>query len=449
VAPITFHPPTEATVAVGLAQALTGSMGAQYKILEDKISQWKLALACGKLPRGLSWRGFRSMIWPSLRYPMAAMTFSPSQGDTLTRQFTTGLLPFLGCVRNFPMALRHSPPAYFGLNLPHVYWEQGTTAISTFLSTFPTTTLTGSLLLACLEQAQLEVGLGTPFLELDFEQFSLLLTPCWLRSVWEFLSYAGISLRSSERTPSLQLQWVGDQYLMDIAFSDPHWSRSDLLTINRCCLALHCITLADVATGDGCYLRSFSFPPSALPSSYIWPKESPSWADWHLWEKFLSQSVCSSHHLLRTPLGPWLRLPHLSTSWGYLNLSSSDIFLPISDGSFSVFHQRPLVPASHSTTPYDFLEVAPILPASARFIAIVAPTPNGLTSSGYALGPTPMGGSSAWPAILRHLGENAWPLPLSTPPKWLLASLQSGSVLAVCDGSHHHGSAPPQRWPCG
>jgi len=65
-APIAFHPPTEATVAVGLAQVLTGSMDAQFKILETKISQWQLALARGKLPRGLSWRGFRSMIWPSL-----------------------------------------------------------------------------------------------------------------------------------------------------------------------------------------------------------------------------------------------------------------------------------------------------------------------------------------------------------------------------------------------
>jgi len=95
-APINFHPPEEATVVVGLAQALTGSMATQYKMLEDKISQWKLALSRGKLARGLSWRGFRSMIWPSLCYSLLATTFSPAQGDALSHQFITGLLPFLG-----------------------------------------------------------------------------------------------------------------------------------------------------------------------------------------------------------------------------------------------------------------------------------------------------------------------------------------------------------------
>jgi len=88
--PIIFHPPTEATVVVGLAQLLTGLMDAQHKILEDKISQWKLALSHGKLPHGLSWRGFRSMIWPSLGCPLVATMFSPSQGDMLTCQFITG-----------------------------------------------------------------------------------------------------------------------------------------------------------------------------------------------------------------------------------------------------------------------------------------------------------------------------------------------------------------------
>ncbi len=52
--PITFHPPTEAIVVVGLAQALSSLMDMQYKLLEDKISQWQTALSHGKLPRGLS-----------------------------------------------------------------------------------------------------------------------------------------------------------------------------------------------------------------------------------------------------------------------------------------------------------------------------------------------------------------------------------------------------------
>jgi len=269
--PITFNPPTDATVVIGLAQSLTGSMAVQYKILEDKIPQWIVALPRGKLPHGLSWRGFHSMLWPSLRYPLAATMFSPPQGTMLTHQFITGLLPFLRCAKNFPMALCHGPPTYFGLHLPHIYWEQGAMAISTFLSSFQTSSSMGSLLLANFEQVQLEVGVGTPFLELDFETYDPLLTPCWLCSLWEFLSYANISLCSLVLVPGLPPQRVGDNFLMELALSDPQWSRQDLLTINHCRLALHCLTMANVAMGDGHYLWTNSSPPLALPSTYLWP----------------------------------------------------------------------------------------------------------------------------------------------------------------------------------
>jgi len=225
--------------------------------------------------------------------PTGSHNAFPSQGDSLTYQFITGLLPSLGCIRNFPITLHHGPSAYFGLHLPHVYWEQGTATILTFLSSFQTSAPTGLLLLVTFEQAQLEVGLGWPFLELDFETYGPLLTPCWLRSLWEFLSYAGISLCSSDLVPQLHFQHVGNAFLMDLALADTQWSRKDLLTINHCCLALHCLMVANVAMGNGCYLWAFSFLPLALPSTYLWPREFPSWSDWKIWEKFLLSLVCS------------------------------------------------------------------------------------------------------------------------------------------------------------
>jgi len=75
-------------------------------------------------------------------------------------------------------------------------------------------------------------------------------------------------------------------------------------------------------------------------------------------------------------------------------------------------------------------------PASACFIAIVSPAPNGVLSSGYALGPTPASSPSSWPTVLRNLGDLAWPLALATPPMWLSETLQSGLALAVCNGSY-------------
>jgi len=193
--------------------------------------------------------------------------------------------------------------------------------------------------------------------------------------------------------------------------------------------------VADVALGDGHYLRSFSLPPLALPSTYLWPREFPSQANWHLWDKFLLQSVCSGHHLLRQTLGPWLCTPHLLTSWGYLDVSSSTLFIPTGK-LFQVFHQQPFMPSCHLAMPYNFLETVFTLLASACFIAIVSLAPNGVVSSGYALGPTSMRALSPWTKVQSMLGDSAWPLPLQTPPWWLWVTLQSGLALAVCNGSY-------------
>jgi len=168
---------------------------------------------------------------------------------------------------------------------------------------------------------------------------------------------------------------------MDLTIADPHWSKKDLFTINCCHLALHCLTVADIATGNGLYLRAYSFPPSALPSTYLWPREFPSWLDWKIWEQFLLSTICSGYCSLRQPLGPWLRTPHLFSSWGYLDVPSSTLYLPSSDMSFLVYVQQPFAPTCCSATPYNFSDVSLSLPASACFIALVSPTDNGVLSS--------------------------------------------------------------------
>ena len=66
-------------------------------------------------------------------------------------------------------------------------------------------TPTGSLLRASLEQAQLEVGLGIPFLETDFKVYGFLLTDCLWKSTWEFISKYKIRLvNKTQGLPFLQ-----------------------------------------------------------------------------------------------------------------------------------------------------------------------------------------------------------------------------------------------------
>ena len=50
------------------------------------------------------------------------------------------------------------------------------------------------LLIESLELLQLEVGIECPVLETEFNQVRFLVTPCWLRLVWEFTSFYKLKL---------------------------------------------------------------------------------------------------------------------------------------------------------------------------------------------------------------------------------------------------------------
>jgi hypothetical protein len=64
----------------------------------------------------------------------------------------------------------------------------------------------GHLCNISLEQAQMEVGISTPILEVSFvKDYGHLLTFCWIKILWEHLWKNSILLRNSEQVlPNLQ-----------------------------------------------------------------------------------------------------------------------------------------------------------------------------------------------------------------------------------------------------
>jgi hypothetical protein len=63
----------------------------------------------------------------------------------------------------------------------------------------------GRLCNISLEQAQMEVGISSPILEVSFEDYGHLLTFCWIKILWEHLWKNNILLRNPEQVlPKLQ-----------------------------------------------------------------------------------------------------------------------------------------------------------------------------------------------------------------------------------------------------
>jgi len=136
------------------------------------------------------------MIWPSLQYPLVVSSISEKAATGITKKLFKALLPKLGANRSYPMALHFTPPALFGLGLPNVYWEQGAAALHLFLEVSNGFSADSHLLQCSLEQAQLELGLSTPFFQADYSKYGFLLTDCWVKFLWSFLAYADCSLHA-------------------------------------------------------------------------------------------------------------------------------------------------------------------------------------------------------------------------------------------------------------
>lgn len=83
--------------------------------------------------------------------------------------------------------------------LPNLYIEQAILWICLVLTHGAIDTPTGSLLRASLEQVQLEVGISTAFLSAPFESYGFLLTDCFWKSIWSFLSTQDITLSCTDQ----------------------------------------------------------------------------------------------------------------------------------------------------------------------------------------------------------------------------------------------------------
>jgi hypothetical protein len=177
---------------------MDGNMDAQIEAFSDKITEVGNRIRDNWVPHKLAWQGFKTMVWQSLKYPLSACSFTKAQGSKLTTQLYKLFLPKLGINCSFPRIYRHAPKCYQGLALPEVYESMGMQKIDRLLSNGDTTSLTGDILGASLEQLQLEIGIGSPVIEAPYEVYGHLATHGWWQNLWEFVSSEKITLRQEE-----------------------------------------------------------------------------------------------------------------------------------------------------------------------------------------------------------------------------------------------------------
>jgi hypothetical protein len=177
--------PSNATTVVGVAQVVDGNMMMQVQKLKEDANDVGNRIKKGYLPCRLIWQTLRTMVWPSISYPLSSTTITEEESYEITKFFQ--ILPSGRANQNFPTPYRHAPYAFFGLSLPRAINTEFLGQIKSMLTHGAIPTHTGRFLNISLEQAQLKVWIWIPILEADYEQYFFLLTFCWIKVLWKRL----------------------------------------------------------------------------------------------------------------------------------------------------------------------------------------------------------------------------------------------------------------------
>ena len=432
--------PSNATTVVGVAQAVDGNMTAQVQKLKEDADDVGDRIKKGYLPRRLIWQTLRTMVWPSISYPLSSTTITEEESYEITKSLYFQILPSGGANQNFPTPYRHAPYAFFGLSLPRAIDTEFLGQIKSMLTHGAIPTHTGRFLNISLEQAQLEVGIGTPILEADYEQYGFLLTFCWIKVLWKRLWEYDIVLHQPEAEKVLpKLQREGDFFIMERIVQSQGFTEEAMIRMNRCRLAFRALTIADVLSGDGTKVTQEAKSIQRLnrpPSLWDWPNERPCSRDISKWKLGLKRITSQNFSLpFDIKLGRWIQPSHLKWQWFYWR-SERKLFRRVNN----LWHQWELF-SPRSTVAFKRVAIIPTLPVPLEQLerATTREVGERMMLEGAAGNEYPVDPTYANIHEFIEDWEDSWPIADSyfpPDPTLVAQAISNGTAVMVSDGSY-------------
>ena len=187
--------------------------------------------------------------------------------------------------------------------------EQLICHLNLLLQHYHTSSMVSHKLDASLKYLQLQLGTNRCPFNLDYDTWSPLPPLSWVKMYWRTIQMGQIDLFLDYKI--IPLPREQDVLLMDI-FSDASIPSHQLECLNRVRGFLHVLFLLDITRANGKNLEWFASEPSYTPinpSTYSFPREEPTNADWEIWREFWKQFK-ETGKKLPTPLGPWVHPSH-------------------------------------------------------------------------------------------------------------------------------------------
>jgi hypothetical protein len=340
---LTYVPPNVATKMLGVYLAPTGDESAQRTSMIEASN--KLARKFGPAPLNQfsAWTALTCIAYSKLSYPLPATTFSEKTCKSIIWPILRTLLPKCKIARSFPQKLLYGPGSCLGLALPSLFLQQGIFHIVDIIEHLYHNDITGHLIRTELEHLHLETGQPSFSFSNRFNDIhATLLTTSWAVETWRFMQNYDITIDLT--FPKFHLRRLHDQFLMHTLVSSSI-PRSRWKHFNKCRLYLNVMSLADITSGDGLYLRkdllTGTFDGGSSRNSATWPpRQRPLTTSWNIWQECLLQLYCTgTTGRLVHKLGDWYTHDVINTWEWYIHNDSSTL-VQHSKGQFRLFRKQ-------------------------------------------------------------------------------------------------------------
>jgi len=275
-----------------------------------------------------AWVALTTRILKGVEWPLAASLLTERQCKQIMSPLLKAGLREARIQWRIHRDILYSSSRVMGLQFPCLYTTMGIQKAKYLIDNGCKDHLSGQLVRQTHERLTLEMGLPGEVLNWEYKTWGkFCATRTWISSVWDQLSAMGITVTSS--TPKLQPRRESDEFLMLLFFTHGFRKRQ-LKALNRCRLYLHAMTVTDITTMCGKYIRAECREGHATyeltNESLLWPRQQrPSRSDWNIWQDAIG-TLTTPHAptKLRQPLGKWIS-PKTAWRW-YLHRESCRLY---------------------------------------------------------------------------------------------------------------------------
>jgi len=117
-------------------------------------------------------------------YPLIGHSCTESDLQFLQKPIDNEVLHILGLNEHFPRAVLHAPLLYGGLGFAPLHAQHGADKLILFLHHIRECGKTQEALMTTMSITQIECGASTPFINLQPEKWSHLVTDTWVTHLW-------------------------------------------------------------------------------------------------------------------------------------------------------------------------------------------------------------------------------------------------------------------------